>query len=77
MTPSPLRAIPSVEKILRALSPLDLTAAGRVTALVRRELASLRGPIPPANAVPAFDLRRWTGCAPPMDHLRADPACNR
>ncbi len=52
MTPSPLRAIPSVEKILRALSPLDLPRPA-ATAVVRRELAALRAE--KADLVPAFD----------------------
>ena len=41
MTPSPLRAIPSVEKILVALGPVDLPRTVTAT-VVRRELAALR-----------------------------------
>ena len=52
MNASPLRAIPSVEKILQALGPLDLPRAA-TTAVVRRELAALRADKSPA--IPAFD----------------------
>ena len=52
MTPSPLRAIPSVEKVLRALGPLGLPRPV-ATAVVRRELAALRAE--KTRAVPAFD----------------------
>ena len=52
MLPSPFRAIPSVEKVLRALEPLDVPRPA-AAAVVRREVARLRtdGQAP----VPDFD----------------------
>ncbi len=52
MNPPSLRAIPSVEKLRQALGPLDLPRPA-VTALIRRELATLRGEI---EAAPAPDF---------------------
>ncbi len=52
MISSPLRAIPSVEKVLQALGPLDLPRPAAV-AIVRRALAALRAE--KSAAIPAFD----------------------
>ena len=52
MPPSPFRAIPSVEKVLRALEPLDVPRPAAV-AVARRELASLR--VDSQTPVPGFD----------------------
>ncbi len=55
MPPSPLRAIPSVERLLQALGPLDVPRPV-ATAVVRRELTALRAagktaPVPDFDAV--------------------------
>ena len=52
MTPSLLRAIPSVEKLLQALGPLDIPRPAAAL-VVRRELAALRADKP--ADIPAFN----------------------
>ncbi len=77
MNPSPvLRAIPSVEKLLQALDPLDLPRPA-VVAAIRRELASVRGeiksgPIPDFNAV----LARVRGALEDLWRSRIQPVIN-
>lgn len=67
MTPSPLRAIPSVEKVLQALGPLDLPRPV-ATAIVRRELAALRAE--KSAVIPGLDaIVAHTRAA--VDRLRA------
>ena len=53
MISSPLRALPSVEKVLQALAPLDVPRPV-AAAVVRRELTALRAE--KTAAVPAFDV---------------------
>ncbi len=69
MSPSsPLRAIPSVERLLQALGPLDVPRPV-ATAVVRRELTTLRAEAKTAP-VPDFDavLARVRAA---LDHLRS------
>ncbi len=75
MTPSPLRAIPSVEKVLQALGPLDLPRPV-TTAVVRRELAALRADR--SVAVPAFDaiVARAHAAATRLRATRLQPVIN-
>lgn len=54
MPPSPLRAIPSVEKLLQALGPLDVPRPV-ATAAVRRELVVLRGELGADEVEPEFE----------------------
>ena len=68
MPPSPLRAIPSVERLLQALGSLDVPRAV-ATAVVRRELATLRAEAK-AAPVPDFDAV-LTRVRAALDHLRA------
>ena len=63
MTPSPLRAIPSVEKLLQALGPLDVPRPA-AAAVVRRELAALRADETAAR--PRRSTPCSPGCAPPL-----------
>ena len=67
MTPSPFRAIPSVEKLLRALEPLDLPRPSAV-AVIRRELAALRAEKTTRPLTPTAVLARVRAA---LNHLRA------
>ncbi len=75
MTPSPLRAIPSVEKILQSLGSLDVPRPV-ATAITRRELAALREEKNPA--VPAFDavLARVRAAVDRQRAARLQPVIN-
>lgn len=75
MIASPLRAIPSVEKVLQALGSLDLPRPA-ATAVVRRELAALRAE--PTAAVPAFDaiVARARAAADRLRISRLQPVIN-
>ncbi len=67
MIPPPLRAIPSVDKLLRALDPLDLPRPV-VAATIRRELATLRAE--KLAEIPAFDAV-LTRIRMALEYLRA------
>ena len=76
MIPSPLRAIPSVDRLVQALGPLDLPRPA-ATAVVRRELAALRAepkPVPP----PDFDvvLARVRAAVDRLRAARLQPVIN-
>ncbi len=75
MTSSPLRAIPSVEKILQSLGPLGMPRPAG-TAVVRRELAAIRAE--KGAPVPAFDaiLSRVRAAVDRLRAARLQPVIN-
>ncbi|MEQ1859013.1 MAG: L-seryl-tRNA(Sec) selenium transferase [Chthoniobacteraceae bacterium] len=70
---SRLRAIPSVEKLVQALGPLDVPRP-LVVAAARREVAALRG----EKALPEFDdaVRRVTAAVEDLRRSRIQPVIN-
>ena len=77
MAPSPLRAIPSVEKLLQALAPLDVPRA-TATAVVRRELSLLRTELQAAGGETGFEpvLTRVGGALERLRQTRLRPVIN-
>ena len=77
MSPSPLRAIPSVEKVLQALGPLDLPRPV-VSATVRRVLGALRTEVLDNRADVAFAAvaERVRGALETLRQTRLRPVIN-
>ena len=77
MPPSPLRAIPSVEKVLRALGPLDLPRPV-VTATVRRGLAVLRAELHAGEPAAEFKqvVEQLRGAVERLRESRLQPVIN-
>ena len=77
MSPSPLRAIPSVEKVLQALGPLDLPRPV-VTATVRRILGALRTEVRETGTVVGFEavVERMRAAVERLRDTRLRPVIN-
>ena len=75
MIPSPLRAIPSVDQVLRSLGPLDLPRPA-ATAVIRRELAALRAEAHATVPAPDAILARVRAAVGRLRATRLQPVIN-